>query len=293
MTEKESKFDETKMNLQGPVIGAAGKVEGDQIININNNYGTAHSQSGHDSEAELNVAKTSVNTGQNTIDEERKAFALVGGVLKAILGLLQKISGDALNRNFRNKKILICTVLLFLSIMTIKPIEGLISKIRTEKTLEEISEFKCFYELDKNGGYTYTLKFRLNKSLSYQPWIRIVKSLGDGWNRKKRCDEIADRLQNIHKYHQIIGFSAREDSKTEKLTFIICAITKSTINNKHFCPEVLTLLPGEEPEKHIDSIIEAMFDKNSFAFENSNSQSIKKGYNIDIEEGRINVFLYN
>ena len=116
MTEKESKFDETKMNLQGPVSGAAGKVEGDQIININNNYGTAHSLSGHDSEAELNVAKTSVNTGQNTINEERKVFALAGSVLKAILGLLQKISGDALNRNFRNKKILICTVLLFRAI---------------------------------------------------------------------------------------------------------------------------------------------------------------------------------
>lgn len=66
MTEKESKFVETKMNFQAPVSGAAGKVEGNQIININNNYGTAHSQSGHDSEAELNAAKTPVKDNNDT-----------------------------------------------------------------------------------------------------------------------------------------------------------------------------------------------------------------------------------
>ena len=106
--------------------------------------------------------------------------------------------------------------------------------------IPESSRFYCALQSDSNGQEVWTVMHRHTKGT--QPWLKMVSALGDDWTTKKRCMEVANRL-DIFRLDGLIELSYRDDPNTPKQS-VICVKTRIDGNN---CPLLVTLKPGVDP----------------------------------------------
>jgi hypothetical protein len=106
------------------------------------------------------------------------------------------------------------------------------------------AHFYCESRPDtQRGGEVWTVMYRHEKGV--QPWLKMVTTLGGGYTPLKRCEEIAERLDNYRK-DGLTQLIYRRDSNTPN-QYVICAKTKLSGDN---CPLLVTLKPGTETEAY-------------------------------------------
>ncbi|MCL1469265.1 COP23 domain-containing protein [Argonema antarcticum] len=129
------------------------------------------------------------------------------------------------------------------------------------------SRFYCQLEADPNrGGEVWTVMYRSDKGT--KAWLRMVRSMGNGFNTQKRCEEISRRL-DIYRLDGLIGFDFRTDPNTSK-QYVLCA--KTTISNTG-CPLVLTLMPKDDPYEELRKVAGALVPGSIPSYQCSNSQT--------------------
>ncbi|WP_377480325.1 MAG: COP23 domain-containing protein [Microcoleus anatoxicus] len=84
-----------------------------------------------------------------------------------------------------------------------------------------------------------------------KPWLKIITSLdADKWQPAKRCQAIADRMEDYRK-DGLTALDYRRDDNTPG-QWVICARTKKTDN----CSLLLTLRPDkQDPYKALDEVL--------------------------------------
>jgi hypothetical protein len=128
------------------------------------------------------------------------------------------------------------------------------------------SRFYCELQPDfQRGGDIWTVIYRSSKG--DKPWLRMVRSMGDGWDTKSRCEEISRRL-DIYASDGLIEFKYRSDPETPN-QFVICAKTKKNGTN---CPLVLTLLPQDDPVTELREVAAALLPDSLPSYQCSDSQ---------------------
>lgn len=114
------------------------------------------------------------------------------------------------------------------------------------------TRFSCVLLPDtENGSEVWTVVYRKNQRK--KPWLRMVNTFGDGWNTRKRCDRIAERLENFRE-DGLVEFGHRSDPATPKQS-VICAITRLDKNN---CNLLVTLKPGADGYESLKAMTEAL-----------------------------------
>lgn len=100
--------------------------------------------------------------------------------------------------------------------------------------------FSCASQPDtQNGGEVWTVMYRNDQGK--KPWLRMVNSFGNDWDTQKRCDVIAQRLEDFRQ-DGLIGLSHRPDPKTPSQS-VICVKTKLDRDN---CNLLVTLKVGAD-----------------------------------------------
>jgi len=118
------------------------------------------------------------------------------------------------------------------------------------------SRFYCELQPDLGrGGEVWTIIYRSSKG--DKPWLRMIKSMGDGWDTKSRCKEISSRLET-YAMEGLLSFKYRQDPATPK-QYVICATIK---RNSGKCPLVLTLLPEDDPNEELKEVAGALLHNN-------------------------------
>ncbi len=106
------------------------------------------------------------------------------------------------------------------------------------------ARFSCQLQPDtQRVGDVWTVMYRHDKG--QQPWLKIVTTLGGGYDPLKRCEEISERLNGYRK-DGLIKLAYRDEPKTPN-QYVICAKTKLSGEG---CPLVLTLKKGSETEAY-------------------------------------------
>jgi hypothetical protein len=110
--------------------------------------------------------------------------------------------------------------------------------------LFENARFSCQLQPDtQRGRDVWTVMYRHDKG--QQSWLKIVTTLGGGYDPLKRCEEITERLNGYRK-DGLIKLAYRDEPKTPN-QYVICAKTKLSGEG---CPLVLTLKKGSETEAY-------------------------------------------
>ncbi|MEM9088310.1 MAG: COP23 domain-containing protein [Cyanobacteria bacterium P01_F01_bin.53] len=113
------------------------------------------------------------------------------------------------------------------------------------------SRFYCALQADTTrGGEVWTVLYRRSKR-DVRPWLRMVRTMGDDWDTKGRCEEIAGRL-DIYRQDGLLGFEYRNDPNTPE-QYVICAKTQLSGEN---CPLVVTLAPEDNPYEALHEVAE-------------------------------------
>lgn len=113
--------------------------------------------------------------------------------------------------------------------------------------------FTCGTQPDTSrGGEVWTVFYHNDKGK--QPWLKMVHTLGDGWDTGKRCGEIAERLEGYRK-DGLINFYYRPDPKTPTQD-VICA--KTRLSSENGCELVVTLIPGANGYESLGKMTEAL-----------------------------------
>jgi len=106
------------------------------------------------------------------------------------------------------------------------------------------ARFSCQLRPDtQRGGEVWTVMYRHDKG--QQPWLKMVTTLGGGYEPIKRCEIIAERLEGFRK-DGLIRLDYRGDPNTPK-QHVICAKTKLSGDS---CPLLVTLKPGSDTEAY-------------------------------------------
>ncbi|MEH1826082.1 MAG: COP23 domain-containing protein [Nostoc sp.] len=112
--------------------------------------------------------------------------------------------------------------------------------------------FSCALQPDtQNGGEVWTVMYRNDRGK--KPWLRMVNSFGNDWDTQKRCDVIAQRLENFRQ-DGLIGLSYRPDPKTPSQS-VICVNTKLDRNN---CNLLVTLKVSADGYESLRRMTEAL-----------------------------------
>ncbi|NET43299.1 MAG: hypothetical protein F6K15_15945 [Okeania sp. SIO2B3] len=128
--------------------------------------------------------------------------------------------------------------------------------------VKKTDRFSCQLQPDeKRKKDVWTVMYDDNKAK--QPWLGIVKSMGEDWDPAERCGEIEKRLENYRK-DGIISLEYRQDPNTPKQE-VICAKTELSGDG---CPLLLTLDVGVDGYNALREMTEALrssetFDQNS------------------------------
>ena len=121
-----------------------------------------------------------------------------------------------------------------------------------ETLVSEKSRFYCELQADPSqGGEVWSVVYRHEKGR--KPWLRMVQEMGGGWDTQKRCNKIAENL-NLYREDGLKEFTYRTDPNTPK-QYVICAKTKISGNN---CPQVLTLMPDDDPYQALRNVAGAL-----------------------------------
>jgi hypothetical protein len=106
------------------------------------------------------------------------------------------------------------------------------------------ARFSCQLQPDtQRGSEVWTVMYRHDKG--QQPWLRMVTTLGGGYEPIKRCEIIAERLEGFRK-DGLIRLAYRGDPNTPE-QYVICAKTKLSGDS---CPLLVTLKPGSDTEAY-------------------------------------------
>jgi Circadian oscillating protein COP23 len=143
----------------------------------------------------------------------------------------------------------------------------------------ENNQFSCQMQHYEKEGQIWTVVRNDGKSIL--PWMRMVNEFGGGWNTTKRCDAIADRLEQFRK-DGLIALDYRLDPKTPN-QYVICAKTKKSQDN---CPLLVTLKPKEDPYRAFSRTFSAL-QNNTYIDRSSDSKTqdgMKKVASIQVED---------
>lgn len=120
-----------------------------------------------------------------------------------------------------------------------------------EKEVQKASSFSCSLQANPRGGDVWTVMYE--RGTNRRPWLRMVRTMGEGWDTKARCDEIANRL-DTYREDGLQGFDYR-DAPNLPGQYILCAKTKVSPNA---CPEVITLAPEDDPYDALYEVASAL-----------------------------------
>ena len=101
------------------------------------------------------------------------------------------------------------------------------------------------------GSEIWTIMYRNDKGT--QPWLRMVNTFGDDWTTQKRCDKIAERLEDFRK-DGLIELTYRADPNTPRQS-VICAKTKLSGEN---CELLVTLTLDANAYNSFKNMTEAL-----------------------------------
>lgn len=152
------------------------------------------------------------------------------------------------------------------------------TKPEKEVEIEVKSDHNFYCEIKpdtKFGGEVYTVMYSNEKGT--KPWLKMVRSMGESWNTKARCEEISQRLE-IFKDQDLIGFNYRRDLNTPS-QYVLCAKLK----NNNGCPLVLTLHPDDDPEVEIKEVTSALINGNPASYQSSGELTPENPAFISIE----------
>jgi hypothetical protein len=116
------------------------------------------------------------------------------------------------------------------------------------------------------GGEFWTVMYKHDNGS--KPWLRMVKTMGDGWDLEKRCNAIAERLER-YREDKLLELDYRADPNTPKQS-VICAKTKLSSGN---CPLILTLLPDDDPYKALHAVAGALLPGSLPSYQCDNSKN--------------------
>ena len=107
--------------------------------------------------------------------------------------------------------------------------------------VSENTSFQCAQMPDtKNGGNVWTVMYRKNHEL--KPWLKMVRSMGNGWDTLNRCQEIAKKM-DTYRQDSLMALEYRKEDAVPG-QYVICAKTKIS---GEACSLVLTLMPTDDP----------------------------------------------
>jgi hypothetical protein len=95
-------------------------------------------------------------------------------------------------------------------------------------------------------------------------WLRMVRSMGGGFDPQKRCNVIAENMK-IYKADGLIAFDYRPDPATPN-QYVVCAKTRVSADN---CPVVLTLMPEDDPYIALREVAGALLPGNPESLQSS------------------------
>ncbi|MCC3438821.1 MULTISPECIES: COP23 domain-containing protein [unclassified Microcoleus] len=156
-----------------------------------------------------------------------------------------------LNRQI-GKPVVLATVLAFIFVTAI----GTYWLARGGVIIPWNSRFACEIQPEPTGdNYIYVVTYRNDNDK--KPWLKIVRSFGDGWTQSKRCESIVERLEKLRK-DGLIQLTYRTDPATPR-QYIICANTKKSGRG---CELLITLMPDDDPDKTLREIADALLLRN-------------------------------
>jgi hypothetical protein len=126
------------------------------------------------------------------------------------------------------------------------------------------SQFSCQSQHYQNEGQIWTIV--RNDGKTTFPWMRMVNEFGGDWNTARRCDTVAERLEQFRK-DGLIALDYRADSNTPN-QYVICARTKKSRDN---CPLLITLKPKEDPYLAFSNTFSALQENGFYVDRGSNS----------------------
>lgn len=141
------------------------------------------------------------------------------------------------------------------------------------------SRFFCELKEDRQkGGDRWTVMYRegIGKAT---PWLRMVRSMGDDWDTKRRCEVVANRMDGYRK-DGLLRFDYREDPDVPT-QWVICAKTKLSGNT---CPIVITLAPEDNIHDVFQEVVGALSPANGPSYQCSNEKicSDSEAFSIDL-----------
>ncbi|MEL6815773.1 MAG: COP23 domain-containing protein [Cyanobacteria bacterium J06598_3] len=118
--------------------------------------------------------------------------------------------------------------------------------------VEKESKFYCALQASPTGdGDVWTVMYQ--NVAETKPWLRMVRAMGENWDKKERCDAISNRL-NTYRKDGLLSFEYR-DAPNLPGQYIICARTQVSTSG---CPEVLTLSPEDDPYQALYEVASAL-----------------------------------
>ncbi|MEM1168782.1 MAG: COP23 domain-containing protein [Cyanobacteria bacterium P01_H01_bin.35] len=143
---------------------------------------------------------------------------------------------------------------------------------RSPYLVKKTDRFSCELQPDAEKD-VWTVMYDDNKVK--QPWLGIVKSMGEDWHPAERCGEIERRLENYRK-DGLFSLEYRQDPNTPKQQ-VICAKTKLSGDG---CPLLLTLDVGVDGYEALREMTEALRSSKTF---DQNSEGKLANYNFSEE----------
>ncbi|MDB9312300.1 COP23 domain-containing protein [Spirulina sp. CS-785/01] len=152
-----------------------------------------------------------------------------------------------------------------------------------EKTL--VSQNSYFYcesqAVPEKGGAVWTIMYRADKNVRPKPWLRMVRQMGEEWNTLKRCQEIADRIEQFRQ-DGLIEFAYRKDEATDATgQYVLCAKTRLSGDS---CPILLTLMPDDNPYQMLREVAGALMPGSSPSYQGSGEIALEKSVVINLED---------
>ena len=134
--------------------------------------------------------------------------------------------------------------------------------------VSENASFRCAQMPDPKhgGGQVWTVMYSKNSKLN--PWLKMVRSMGNGWDTSKRCQEIAKKM-DTYRQDGLMALEYRKDDAVPG-QYVICAKTKIS---GEACSLVLTLMPTDDPYLEQRKVLGALMGGDAVE-QNSQNKSV-------------------
>jgi hypothetical protein len=117
--------------------------------------------------------------------------------------------------------------------------------------MSRAARFSCYRTPNPSDSNTdvWTVNYHRFGRAKAQPWLYMVREMGDGWETEKRCDELATRLTAFAQNGlQMLDYQPIDPGSDQ---YMLCGITKRAPES---CELLLTLMPGDDPQDTIQRI---------------------------------------